>query len=479
MPKIEIRPQEGPQEAFLATPADGAIYGGQAGGGKSYGLLLEPTRHYNVKGFGGTIFRRTSPEITSQGGLWEESYGIYKGLGGITNKVDLKWSFPASSTIKFSHLQYEDDKYSYMGAQICYLGFDELTHFTETQFWYLQSRNRSTCGVRSYWRATCNPDPDSWVAEFISWWIDQDTGYAIPERAGKIRWYLRINNQLVWADTKQELIDIYGDTVIENEKETKRNPQSLTFIPASLADNKILQEKDPDYASRLDALHYVERMRLKHGNWKVKASAGNVFKREWFPIIETLPRIIKKRVRFWDMAATEPSKQNKDPDWTAGALLAKDNDGIVYIEDIIRFRKTPGATKDIIKQTAQMDGVKVAIGMEQEGGASGKTVIADYTRELIGFSFKGQPAKKDKIQRATPFSSYAEAKNVKLLKGDWNKAYLDELENFPDAIHDDQVDASSGAFELIANVVEAAYGSSQAEQGQQLLGNYGQMRGRY
>ena len=86
METIEIRPQEGPQEAFLATPADGAIYGGQAGGGKSYGLLLEPTRHYNVKGFGGTIFRRTSPEITSQGGLWEESYGIYGGLDGTTNK---------------------------------------------------------------------------------------------------------------------------------------------------------------------------------------------------------------------------------------------------------------------------------------------------------------------------------------------------------------------------------------------------------
>ena len=221
---IEIRPQEGPQEAFLATPADGAIYGGQAGGGKSYGLILEPTRHYNVKGFGGTIFRRTSPEITSQGGLWEESYGIYGGLGGATNKVDLKWSFPVGSTIKFSHLQYEDDKYGYQGAQICYLGFDELTHFTETQFWYLQSRNRSTCGVRPYWRGTCNPDPDSWVAEFISWWIDQDTGYAIPERAGKLRWYLRISNQLVWADTKQELIDVYGETVIENGIETKRSP---------------------------------------------------------------------------------------------------------------------------------------------------------------------------------------------------------------------------------------------------------------
>ena len=446
---IEIRPQAGPQEAFLATSADGAIYGGQAGGGKSFGLLLEPTRHYNIKGFGGTIFRRTSPEITSQGGLWEESYGIYRGLGGITNKIELKWSFPAGSTIKFSHLQYEDDKYSYQGAQICYLGFDELTHFTETQFWYLQSRNRSVCGVIPYWRATCNPDPDSWVAKFISWWIDQDTGYAIPERAGKIRWYLRISNQLVWADTKQELIDVYGDTVIENKKETKRNPQSLTFIPASLSDNKILQEKDPGYASRLDALHYVERMRLKHGNWKIKASAGNVFKREWFKIVGVLPVTIKSRVRFWDMAATEPSKKNKDPDWTVGALLAKDGDGIVYVEDIIRFRKSPGATKDIIKQTAQMDEVKVKIRMEQEGGASGKTVIADYVKELMGFDFKGEPAKKDKVQRASPLSSYAEAKNVKLVAGDWNRVYLDELENFPDGAHDDQVDASSGGFQML------------------------------
>src|SRR5436305_14925946 len=70
--------------------------------------------------------------------------------------------------------------------------FDELTHFTAHQFFYMVSRNRSTCGVRPYIRATCNPDADSWVADFLAWWIDPQTGLPIPERAGVLRYYIRV-----------------------------------------------------------------------------------------------------------------------------------------------------------------------------------------------------------------------------------------------------------------------------------------------
>ncbi len=106
----------------------------------------------------------------------------------------------------------------------------ELTHFTEKQFFYMLSRNRSVCGVKPCVRATCNPDADSWVADFIAWWIDPNTGYPVPERSGAKRYMCRMNDQLIWADTKQQLINGGAD-----EEDVK----SVTFISSTLQDNQI------------------------------------------------------------------------------------------------------------------------------------------------------------------------------------------------------------------------------------------------
>ncbi len=91
-----------------------------------------------------------------------------------------EWRWPRAGKIKFSHLQFETTVYDWQGAQIALICFDELTHFTAHQFFYMVSRNRSTCGVKPYIRATCNPDADSWVADFLAWWIDRETGLPIP-----------------------------------------------------------------------------------------------------------------------------------------------------------------------------------------------------------------------------------------------------------------------------------------------------------
>lgn len=94
------------------------------------------------------------------------------------------WQFPKGAKVYFRHLERDDSVFSWQGSEICLLEFDELTHFSE-QFFYMLSRNQSTCGVKPYVRARRNPDSDSWVAKFIQWWWDPDTGYAIPERSGK------------------------------------------------------------------------------------------------------------------------------------------------------------------------------------------------------------------------------------------------------------------------------------------------------
>jgi hypothetical protein len=164
-----ISAQPGPQTAFLQSPADICIYGGAAGGGKTVGLILEPLRHATrVANFTAVFFRRTTPQITNPGGLWDESQKFYPRLGGTPHVGMREWRWPRGSKIKFSHLQFDTTVYDWQGAQITLICFDELTHFTARQFSYMVSRNRSTCGVRPYIRATCNPDaatvgsPTSW-----------------------------------------------------------------------------------------------------------------------------------------------------------------------------------------------------------------------------------------------------------------------------------------------------------------------------
>jgi hypothetical protein len=190
MTALKIEPQPGPQTEFLSTPADIAIYGGAAGGGKSFGLLLEPLRHHDNSKFGGVVFRATSVQVRNEGGLWDESMAIYPLFQAKPRESTLEWSFPSGMRMKFSHLEYDKDVLNWQGSQIPFIAFDELTHFSQRMFFYMLSRNRSASGVPGYIRATTNPDPKSWVRTFIDWWIGKD-GYAIPERSGVIRWFIR------------------------------------------------------------------------------------------------------------------------------------------------------------------------------------------------------------------------------------------------------------------------------------------------
>src|SRR5712672_3565961 len=116
-----------------------------------------------------------------------------------------EWRWPRAGKIKFSHLQFETTVHDWQGAQITLICFDELTHFTAHQFFYMVSRNRSTCGVRPYIRGTCNPDADSWVADFLAWWINPESGLPIPERACVLRYYVRVAEYTIWADRPEEL----------------------------------------------------------------------------------------------------------------------------------------------------------------------------------------------------------------------------------------------------------------------------------
>lgn len=436
----EIRPQDGPQMLFCSTPADIAFYGGAAGGGKTFSLLIDPLRHHNNGLFGGLIFRKTSVQVRNEGGPWDESMTIYPHLRGIPRQSTLEWRFPSGMSMGFGALEYEKDVLNYQGAQIPWIGFDELTHFSESTFFYMLSRNRSSSGVKPRVRATMNPDPDSWVRRFIDWYIDKD-GYAIPERSGVIRYFIRRKDEIVWADSEDEIYAQFG-------RGAEIRPKSFTFISAKLEDNKIFMEKDPDYLSNLLALNRVDRARLRDGNWNIRPSAGELFRREWFPIIDAIPSGWRKVIRFWDRAATKPSEQNPDPDWTRGLKLYAYPDGTYVVADLKSLQDTPGQVEKLIKNTASHDGVSVKIKSQQDPGSAGVSEGEHFIKMLAGYVVETETMSQNKIARAKAVSSQAEWHNVKVLRAPWNNEFFTELENFGEdsKSHDDIVDTLSGAF---------------------------------
>jgi hypothetical protein len=126
-PRPTISPLPGPQTEFLRTAADICVYGGAAGGGKTVGLILEPLRYVSqVPGFTAVFFRRTTPEITNPGGLWDESLNFYPRFGGVPHHRTHEWRWSRGGKIKFSHLQLDSTVYHWQGAQIALIGFDEL-----------------------------------------------------------------------------------------------------------------------------------------------------------------------------------------------------------------------------------------------------------------------------------------------------------------------------------------------------------------
>lgn len=446
-----VKPQPGPQTAFMATPANVCIYGGAAGGGKSFGLLMSALRYKNVPGFGCTIFRRNFNQIFSQGGLWDESMKIYQGIRGADPKFARgQWWFRNQngdivSKVTFAHIERDEDVHKWQGSQICEIGFDELTHFSEKTFFYMLSRNRSTCGVEPFIRATCNPDADSWVAKFIEWWIDPDTGYPIPERSGKLRWFIRRDEILYWANTKQELWKQFD----LKTPEEKAEPRSVTFIMSKLEDNQELLKVNPGYMANLKAMSVIERERLLHGNWKIKAAAGLFFKRSQVgDYLSFVPDDVIEWVRCWDLAATEKT-ENGDPAFTSGVLMGKRKNGRYIVADVVNKQMSASDVRQTIKHTAQQDIAKykrVKIRLPKDPGQAGKEQAESYIKFLAGFNVVTVAETGSKEARAEPMAAQWQAGNFDVLTGAWNEEYLQQLENFPDSKFKDMVDASANAF---------------------------------
>lgn len=453
-----FRPQPGPQTSFLACPADVVVFGGSAGGGKTYALQLEMVRHHKEADFTGLVLRRKMPQIESPGGLWDTSRPILTAFGARPRgKPTYDARFPSTALIKFSHLEQEKDLDNYQGAEIAFIAFEEATQFTRRQFNYMLSRNRSRCSVRGYMRLTCNPDPDSYVAELVAWYLD-DGGFPHPDKSGRIRYFAQEDGDAyIWGATREEVVEQsprIQEEIREGLGSIEELVLSFAFIPAKLEDNPALIAKDPGYRAKLNALSYVDRMRLLGGNWFVRESAGTMFRREWFNLVDDYPRDARI-VRYWDLAGSK--RRRSDP--TAGVKVAE-KDGRFWLLDVKNRKGNPHETEGMIGFTAAEDGHAVDIGIEQEiGGASLFAIDALQRGVLKGFSVYPVPIRGEgtKIERAKPLSAAAQAGNVSVLRGAWNDEFFRQAEAFPEGAHDDIIDAGSGGMRMLTDVLTSGF----------------------
>ena len=183
---------------------------------------------------------------------------------------------------------------------------------------------------------------------------------------------------------------------------------------------------------------------------------GALFKTEFVGTVDALPAGCKM-VRAWDLAATKQIG-SRDPDWTAGVLLARTPALGWIVADMVRLRGGPEDVEAAIVATAQRDGRGVRIGLPQDPGQAGKAQIAYLTKRLAGYRVESGPETGAKETRAAPMASQANVGNVSLFRAPWNRGLLEEMSGFPLLAHDDQVDALSRAFAMLMAPAEPARG---------------------
>ena len=199
----------------------------------------------------------------------------------------------------------------------------------------------------------------------------------------------------------------------------------------------------------------VERDKVPMGSYAVAGQfqqrpaprSGGMFQRGDFEVVDAVPAGAR-RCRAWDFGASQP-KPGKQPDWTVGLRMAH-RGGVFYVEDVVRGRWSPSQVETKLKNTATQDGLSVAIRLPEDPGAAGKADAQTKVKLLAGFNVKTVRPTGEKSVRAQPAAAQTEAGNVKLVRGDWNTAFLDEVCSFPAAQHDDQVDAFADALNELA-----------------------------
>lgn len=455
----------------------------QAGGGKSYAALMHHMKYVHIPHYKGIIIRRTTPMLTKAGAIWDEAKALYKEYdpdARIRNK-DMKISFgpvkdiEKKAEVSFTHFERVDDTDNFQGSQLSSAVLDELCQFEESQFLYILSRLRTKAEMKPVCRATMNPDPDSWVKKWISYYLypegHEEFGRPDPSRQGKVRWFIRVNNEMIWADSREEMFNLYGKrdsdgNLLPEDDRLQIKPLSFSFISASVYDNKYI---DGSYIAFLEGLPRVEREILLHGSWEARPMSEGMVRRESFIEcdIEPAEKDIAATVRAYDFASTLKSEAVRyDPDYTVSCKCSRLKSGDYFIHEVQRIRIRPGEWKKFILDNAERDGSRVDIVIPLDPGAAARFANKTLATEIseAGYFVRQMKSSTRKVDRFRPVASLIENGSMQILKncgydyennitGDLGFFY-NELEQFTGKrntgqVHDDLVDSLSDAVGIL------------------------------
>lgn len=433
--------------------------------------------------FVGFVIRKNATDLKGAGSSFDEATAMFTKYDPrirIT-KQPMQMTFSSGAKLYFTGLDGEAGMKALQGKQISAIMLDEATHFTEEEIVWAESRLRTMANMTPNIWLTCNPDFTSviftWIKDFYLYpkgaFVDGELveGRARPEKDGVVRYYLKVGNVTEWGQTREELIARFSNRFPKDKVtgESTASPKSFTFISATCLDNPPLLEANPDYVSTLAALPRITRERLLYGNWLAREEGSGYFKREWTPVkhgheIFSTDHVVR-RVRAWDLASTLPSEAQPNPDYTAGVLIARTKAGYYVIEDVIHGRWRAGELEQMLVEQARKDIEMYGYGclnyLPIEPASAGKVQKHHFAQV---FASNGVPIKffkvgssKSKLDRFLPFASVSENELVVVKEDEWNEKFLTELELFTGTrskIHDDIVDATADAFNLIATTKE-------------------------
>lgn len=374
----------------------------------------------DVPGYSALLLRRSFKELSKSGALMDRAHKWFDHTDARWNGDNNTWYFPSGAKLAFGYLERDADLLQYQSAEYQYIGFDELTQFPEQVYLYMFSRLRRLEGVDVPIRMRGATNPGGPGHLWVKKRFNLPHGPDDPERA---------------------------------------------FVFSRLEDNPHLDIST--YEKSFDQLSAITYAQLREGNWDAQIKGGR-FDTAWFTPI-TADEIPEREVsiRYWDLAASEPSDLDPDPDWTAGVKVSRSyqlperyfhvlrkegtppNPPFYYLEDIKRFRYKSGQVEDMIRATARADGYNVPVWIEQERGATGKATIQRYRDEILpSHKVRGLWLTGPKPERIQALSSRAQEGRFFMVVGNWNEAFLDEAVLYTGdnkgGPHDDQLDAAAG-----------------------------------
>lgn len=417
------------------------------GGGKTWAILVDNLQGVHDPAYFSVFFRTTTTEIDK--GLWPEAKLMYTpllkdengrwiGKSHISEKTKTI-TFPSGARTAFAYLELDKHADAWYGSEITKEYFDEFQFRTQYQFDILRSRNRSRAKVVKGIRCTLNPDDKHFVYDWVKPFLDED-GYPIPEYEARRRYYLIVDGTLHTDWDIDILRDKFG-----------KEPQTYTYIPSLLTQNKYLMENDPSYKDNLDSMPERKRKQLLLGCWHAAEDSGMYFKREWLKRTTHVP-MGAYGVRSYDLAASEPTKEQPYPDYTASIMMWKDQNGFYYItgnyidsfrdpdtEVYGRFRKRSGERDALMLAQAKQDGANIPIVLPQDSGSAGKEAFQSKVKYFTSNGFKvikdSSVANYSKLAKFEPFATAAEHGLVYIVESSFpNKETLEwfytELELF-------------------------------------------------